>query len=129
MQATINLVRWAIPFVCWMLTGLLASAVFGGELPEMEVRYVAATPEEAAWRDEFPLAVVEVKPTYDLTQAGEPAIECTLRYEIVHENHPDIDTFKADGGQDVYLGDRWYAQQTLEAMLRNNECPAYRHQN
>lgn len=129
MQVKINPVRWAIAFVGWMLTGLLASAVFGGELPEMEVRYVADTPEEAAWTDEFPLSIVAVQPTYDLTQTGEPVTECTIIYEIVHENHPDIDTFKADDGQDVYLGGEWFEQRTIEETIRDNRCPAYRHQN
>ena len=130
MQSKFNPVLFMIIVSAWLLSALAATALFGGELAdEMEIRYEAATPEEAAWTDAFPLAVIEVRPTRDLTKRGEPVSLCTIIYEIVHENHPDIDTFKADDGRDVYLGGEWFEQRTLEALLRKNECPAYRHQN
>ena len=101
----------------------LAGTVHAAVGHELTITYQAVDQASEQRRDEFPHAVTALVPTYDLTQPGEPVIECTVVFELVTEGHPALDTYDTrDATRQIFSFGGWGTITDLELILRDHTC-------
>ena len=112
--------RTLISFAMMVGTMILVSFATGHTLP---VEYQADRAATAKWQTEFPPAVVDVRPKYDLTVPGEPLTACIVVFELVTDGHPALESFDStDYTKEVFAFGGWGTKDDLEQVARDHDC-------